>query len=66
MPKYTFKGDSPRSLPEYGIDHVDPGGTVEIVQQLDHPDFQLIPEKPTAKAPVTPAPAPSQSPKEEK
>lgn len=45
MPRYKFNGDSPRSLPEYGIEVVSPGETVETVQELEHPDFKLLPDK---------------------
>ena len=63
MPRYKFHGDSPRSLPEYAIERVEPGQTVETVQALDHPDFELVTEEKKAEAPpkkeqaAQPAPA---------
>jgi hypothetical protein len=38
--KYKYKGDVPRSLPEFAIERVAPGETVETVQPIDHPDFE--------------------------
>ena len=55
--RYKFGGDSPRSLPEYGIEVVLPGETVETVEELDHPDFKLLAEKKKSEdAEVAPAP----------
>jgi len=50
--RYKFGGDSPRSLPEFGIEVVSPGETVETVQELEHPDFKLLAEKKGKSEPV--------------
>ncbi len=61
MPTYKFVGDSPRSLPAFGIDVVFPGETVETDRELNNPYFQLK-EKKTEKAQADKAPEKDTSP----
>ncbi len=39
---YKFVGEGPRSIPEFGIDRVEPGETVETDRELDNPDFKPL------------------------
>ncbi len=68
MPRYKFNGDSPRSLPQYGIEVVSPGETVETDRELEHPDFKLLPDKKKSKSedaePTAAAPADQPPPAE--
>lgn len=50
MPKYTYVGDEPRSLPAQGIDVVYPGQVVEVPEEIVSGDFQLVADKKAAKA----------------
>lgn len=63
MPRYLFHGDAPRALPEYAIDYVAQGQTIETINAIDHPDFELLVsmEKPKSKPESAP-----EAPKQEK
>lgn len=50
MPKYKFVGDTPQSLPEYGIDVVRPGDVIDVPDKLNSGNFELVLEK---KAPAS-------------
>ena len=43
MPKYRFTGDSARSIPALSL-VVQPGETVEVAEEINHPDFQPVKE----------------------